>query len=99
MRVVFTVGEYTVVSMFLNSAGVQLEAGLSGLPQKLSTILGQFSIAQSPETLRTSVSGTKQVQVTDSTLPTLPSMPALPWRLARHRTHGCSSIAFLLSAK
>lgn len=33
MDLIFTVGEYTMVSMFLNSAGVQLEAGLSGLPK------------------------------------------------------------------
>lgn len=32
MDLLFTVGEYTMVSMFLNSAGVQLEPGLSGLP-------------------------------------------------------------------
>ena len=30
---IFTVGQYTMVSMFLNSAGVQLEAGLKGLPR------------------------------------------------------------------
>jgi alkylhydroperoxidase family enzyme len=33
MDVVFTVGQYTMVSMFLNSAGVQLEPGLKGLPR------------------------------------------------------------------
>ncbi len=33
MDVVFTVGQYTMVSMFLNSAGVQLEPGLTGLPR------------------------------------------------------------------
>ena len=33
MDVVFTVGQYTMVSMFLNSAGVQLENGLTGLPR------------------------------------------------------------------
>jgi 4-carboxymuconolactone decarboxylase len=33
MDVVFTVGQYTVVSMFLNSAGVQLEPGFKGLPR------------------------------------------------------------------
>ena len=33
MDLVFTVGEYTMVSMFLNSAGVQLEPGFSGLPK------------------------------------------------------------------
>jgi hypothetical protein len=33
MDLVFTVGQYTIVSMFLNSAGVQLEPGLSGLPK------------------------------------------------------------------
>jgi alkylhydroperoxidase family enzyme len=33
MDVVFTVGQYTMVSMFLNSAGVQLEPGLTGLPK------------------------------------------------------------------
>ena len=33
MDVVFTVGQYTLVSMFLNSAGVQLEAGQSGIPR------------------------------------------------------------------
>jgi 4-carboxymuconolactone decarboxylase len=30
---VFTVGQYTMVSMFLNSAGVQLEPGYTGLPK------------------------------------------------------------------
>ena len=33
MDLVFTVGQYTMVSMFLNSAGVQLEAGMTGLPR------------------------------------------------------------------
>ena len=33
MDAVFTVGQYTLVSMFLNSAGVQLEPGYSGLPK------------------------------------------------------------------
>ena len=33
MDLIFTVGEYTMVSMFLNSAGVQLEPGFSGLPK------------------------------------------------------------------
>lgn len=33
MDVVFTVGQYTMVSMFLNSAGVQLEPGFNGLPR------------------------------------------------------------------
>lgn len=33
MDVVFTVGQYTMVSMFLNSAGVQLEPGFKGLPR------------------------------------------------------------------
>lgn len=32
MDVVFTVGQYTMVSMFLNSAGVQLEKGQTGIP-------------------------------------------------------------------
>lgn len=31
--VIFTVGQYTMVSMFLNSAGVQLEPGFTGLPR------------------------------------------------------------------
>jgi 4-carboxymuconolactone decarboxylase len=30
---IFTVGQYTMVSMFLNSAGVQLEPGFKGLPR------------------------------------------------------------------
>ena len=33
MDIIFTVGQYTMVSMFLNSAGVQLETGQSGIPQ------------------------------------------------------------------
>ncbi len=33
MDAIFTVGQYTMVSMFLNSAGVQLEPGYSGLPK------------------------------------------------------------------
>jgi 4-carboxymuconolactone decarboxylase len=33
MDFVFTVGQYTMVSMFLNSAEVQLEPGLTGLPR------------------------------------------------------------------
>ena len=33
MDAVFTVGQYTMVSMFLNSAGVQLEPGVTGLPK------------------------------------------------------------------
>jgi 4-carboxymuconolactone decarboxylase len=33
MDLVLTVGQYTLVSMFLNSAGVQLEPGFSGLPR------------------------------------------------------------------
>jgi alkylhydroperoxidase family enzyme len=33
MDLVFTVGQYTLVSMFLNSAGVQLEPGMTGLPR------------------------------------------------------------------
>ena len=33
MDTVFTVGQYTMVSMFLNSAGVQLEPGFTGLPK------------------------------------------------------------------
>jgi len=33
MDTVFTVGQYTMVSMFLNSAGVQLEPGVTGLPK------------------------------------------------------------------
>lgn len=31
--IIFTVGQYTMVSMFLNSAGVQLEPGFQGLPR------------------------------------------------------------------
>lgn len=31
---IFTVGQYTMVSMFLNSAGVQLEPGFKGLPPR-----------------------------------------------------------------
>ena len=33
MDLVFTAGQYTMVSMFLNSAQVQLEPGLKGLPK------------------------------------------------------------------
>lgn len=33
MDVIFTVGQYTIVSMFLNSAGVQLEPGFTGIPR------------------------------------------------------------------
>jgi 4-carboxymuconolactone decarboxylase len=33
MDVIFTVGQYTLVSMFLNSAGVQLERGQTGIPK------------------------------------------------------------------
>jgi 4-carboxymuconolactone decarboxylase len=33
MDAIFTVGQYTMVSMFLNSARVQLEPGISGLPR------------------------------------------------------------------
>jgi 4-carboxymuconolactone decarboxylase len=33
MDTVFTVGQYMMVSMFLNSAGVQLEPGFAGLPK------------------------------------------------------------------
>jgi alkylhydroperoxidase family enzyme len=33
MDLIFTAGQYTMVSMFLNSAGVQLEEGYSGLPK------------------------------------------------------------------
>lgn len=33
MDLVFTVGQYTMVSMFANSAGLQLEAGLKGIPK------------------------------------------------------------------
>ena len=33
MDVVFTVGQYTMVSMFLNSAGVQLVKGQTGIPK------------------------------------------------------------------
>ena len=31
MDIIFTVGQYTIVSMFLNSAGVQLESGQTGI--------------------------------------------------------------------
>lgn len=33
MDIVFTVGQYTIVSMYLNSAGVQLEKGQTGIPR------------------------------------------------------------------
>jgi alkylhydroperoxidase family enzyme len=33
MDIIFTVGQYTIVSMFLNSAGVQLESGQTGIPR------------------------------------------------------------------
>jgi 4-carboxymuconolactone decarboxylase len=33
MDIIFTVGQYTMVSMFLNSAGVQLEKGQTGIPR------------------------------------------------------------------
>ena len=33
MDIIFTVGQYTMVSMFLNSAGVQLEQGQTGIPR------------------------------------------------------------------
>ena len=33
MDLIFTVGQYTMVSMFLNSAEVQLEPGFKGLPR------------------------------------------------------------------
>jgi alkylhydroperoxidase family enzyme len=33
MDIIFTVGQYTIVSMFLNSAGVQLEKGQTGIPR------------------------------------------------------------------
>jgi len=33
MDVVFTVGQYTLVSMFLNAFGVQLEEGVEGFPK------------------------------------------------------------------
>jgi 4-carboxymuconolactone decarboxylase len=33
MDAVFTVGQYVMVSMFLNSAGIQLEPGFTGLPK------------------------------------------------------------------
>lgn len=32
MDIIFTVGQYTMVSMYLNSAGVQLEKGQTGIP-------------------------------------------------------------------
>ena len=33
MDLTFTVGQYTMLSMFLNSAGVQQEEGIAGLPK------------------------------------------------------------------
>jgi hypothetical protein len=33
MDIIFTVGQYTMVSMYLNSAGVQLEKGQVGIPR------------------------------------------------------------------
>lgn len=33
MDIIFTAGQYTLVSMFLNSAGVQLQAGQQGIPR------------------------------------------------------------------
>jgi 4-carboxymuconolactone decarboxylase len=33
MDIIFTVGQYTIVSMYLNSAGVQLEQGQTGIPR------------------------------------------------------------------
>lgn len=33
MDIIFTVGQYTMVSMYLNSAGVQLEKGQTGIPR------------------------------------------------------------------
>ena len=33
MDAIFTVGHYTMVSMFLNSAGVQREPGVVGVPR------------------------------------------------------------------
>ena len=33
LDLVFTVGQYTLVSMALNSMGVQLDDGLTGFPQ------------------------------------------------------------------
>jgi alkylhydroperoxidase family enzyme len=33
MDIIFTVGQYTIVSMYLNSAGVQLESGQTGIPR------------------------------------------------------------------
>lgn len=33
MDIIFTAGQYTLVSMFLNSAGVQLQAGQTGIPR------------------------------------------------------------------
>jgi hypothetical protein len=32
MDVIFTAGQYTLVAMFLNSAGVQLQQGATGIP-------------------------------------------------------------------
>lgn len=34
MDIVFTVGQYTIGSMFLNSAGIQLERGQTGIPEQ-----------------------------------------------------------------
>src|SRR5687767_509032 len=34
MDIIFTVGQYTIVSMYLNSAGVQLEKGQTGIPRQ-----------------------------------------------------------------
>ena len=34
MDIVFTVGQYTLVSMYLNSAGIQLEKGQTGIPRR-----------------------------------------------------------------
>jgi alkylhydroperoxidase family enzyme len=33
MDIIFTVGQYTMVSMYLNSAGIQLEKGQTGIPR------------------------------------------------------------------
>jgi 4-carboxymuconolactone decarboxylase len=33
MDIIFTVGQYTIVSMYLNSAGGQLETGQTGIPR------------------------------------------------------------------
>jgi hypothetical protein len=33
MDAVFTVGQYTIVSMFANAARIQLEAGFTGIPR------------------------------------------------------------------